>query len=310
VYPKRVTLYEVGPRDGLQNEAVRLAVDAKVRLIAALAAAGLQRIEIGSFVRPDWIPQLADTDLVAQRVPRPPGVRYSALVPNRTGLDRAISSDLKEVAVFMSATETHNRKNTNKTIAQSLEHFGEIVPAARQAGLAVRAYLSTIWGCPYEGKVDPRRAVEIARELRAMGCAEISLGDTIGVGNPLQTRRVLEQFLGEFEPGYIALHLHDTHGTALANCLVGLEMGIATFDTSIGGTGGCPYAPGAAGNLATEDLASMLADMDIETGVDLDKLIEAGALAQELIGHKLTGRRLQAALGRRTPGEARPSAAT
>ena len=310
MYPKRVTLYEVGPRDGLQNEAVRLAVDAKVRLIAALAAAGLQRIEIGSFVRPDWIPQLADTDLVAQRVPRPPGVRYSALVPNRTGLDRAISSDLKEVAVFMSATETHNRKNTNKTIAQSLEHFGEIVPAARQAGLAVRAYLSTIWGCPYEGKVDPRRAVEIARELRAMGCAEISLGDTIGVGNPLQTRRVLEQFLGEFEPGYIALHLHDTHGTALANCLVGLEMGIATFDTSIGGTGGCPYAPGAAGNLATEDLASMLADMDIETGVDLDKLIEAGALAQELIGHKLTGRRLQAALGRRTPGEARPSAAT
>ena len=310
MYPKRVTLYEVGPRDGLQNEAVRLAVDAKVRLIAALAAAGLQRIEIGSFVRPDWIPQLADTDLVAQRVPRPPGVRYSALVPNRTGLDRAISSDLKEVAVFMSATETHNRKNTNKTIAQSLVHFGEIVPAARQAGLAVRAYLSTIWGCPYEGKVDPRRAVEIARELRAMGCAEISLGDTIGVGNPLQTRRVLEQFLGEFEPGYIALHLHDTHGTALANCLVGLEMGITTFDTSIGGTGGCPYAPGAAGNLATEDLASMFADMDIETGVDLDKLIEAGALAQELIGHKLTGRRLQAALGRRTPGEARPSAAT
>ena len=310
MYPKRVTLYEVGPRDGLQNEAVRLAVDAKVRLIAALAAAGLQRIEIGSFVRPDWIPQLADTDLVAQRVPRPPGVRYSALVPNRTGLDRAISSDLKEVAVFMSATETHNRKNTNKTIAQSLEHFGEIVPAARQAGLAVRAYLSTIWGCPYEGKVDPRRAVEIARELRTMGCAEISLGDTIGVGNPLQTRRVLEQFLGEFEPGYIALHLHDTHGTALANCLVGLEMDIATFDTSIGGTGGCPYAPGAAGNLATEDLASMLADMGIETGVDLDKLIEAGALAQELIGHKLTGRRLQAALGRRTPGEARPSAAT
>jgi len=310
VYPGRVTLYEVGPRDGLQNEAARLSVDAKVRLIAALAAAGLQRIELGSFVRADWIPQLAETDLVAQRVPRLPGVRYSALVPNRTGLDRAIASGLKEIAVFMSATESHNRKNTNKTIAQSLEHFGEIVPAARRAGLTVRAYLSTIWGCPYEGKVDPQRAVQIARELRAMGCAEISLGDTIGVGNPLQTRRILELFLKEFEPAFVALHLHDTNGTALANCLVGLEMGISTFDTSIGGTGGCPYAPGAAGNLATEDLASMLADMGVETGIDLDKLIEAGALAQELIGHKLTGRRLQAALGRRTPGDARPSGAT
>ena len=310
MYPGRVTLYEVGPRDGLQNEAARLSVDAKVRLIAALAAAGLQRIELGSFVRADWIPQLAETDLVAQRVPRLPGVRYSALVPNRTGLDRAIASGLKEIAVFMSATESHNRKNTNKTIAQSLEHFGEIVPAARRAGLTVRAYLSTIWGCPYEGKVDPQRAVQIARELRAMGCAEISLGDTIGVGNPLQTRRILELFLKEFEPAFVALHLHDTNGTALANCLVGLEMGISTFDTSIGGTGGCPYAPGAAGNLATEDLASMLADMGVETGIDLDKLIEAGALAQELIGHKLTGRRLQAALGRRTPGDARPSGAT
>jgi hydroxymethylglutaryl-CoA lyase len=310
VYPARVTLYEVGPRDGLQNEAVRLPVEAKVRLVSALATSGLKRIELGSFVRPDWIPQLADTDLVARQAPKLPGVRYSALVPNRTGLERAIASGLEEIAVFMSATESHNRKNTNKSVAQSLQHFREIVPAAREAGLTVRAYLSTVWGCPYEGQVDPQRALEIARQLREMGCAEISLGDTVGVGNPLQTRRILELFLKDFPPDRIALHLHDTNGTALANCLVGLELGITIFDTSIGGTGGCPYAPGAAGNLATEDLASMCADMGIETGIDLAKLIEAGALAQELIGHKLTGRRLQAALGRRKPGEARPAAST
>jgi len=310
VYPARVTLVEVGPRDGLQNEAVSLPVEAKVRLIAALVAAGLRRIEVGSFVRPDWIPQLADTDEVARRAPRVPGVRYSALVPNRTGLDRAIAAGLKEVAVFMSATEGHNLKNTNKSVAESLRQFGEIVPVARKAGVSVRAYLSTVWGCPYEGKVDPQRALAIARQLRDMGCDELSLGDTIGVGNPLQTRGILELFLKEFRADQLAMHLHDTHGTALANCLVGLEMGIATYDTSIGGTGGCPYAPGAAGNLATEDLASMCTEMGIQTGVDLDKLVDAGALAQELIGHKLTGRRLQAALGRRAPGEARPAAST
>jgi hydroxymethylglutaryl-CoA lyase len=309
--PRSVTIYEVGPRDGLQNEAAKLPVEEKLRLIGALASAGLGRIEIGSFVRPDWIPQLADTDEVARGLPQRPDIRWSALVPNRFGLDRAIAAGLKEVAVFMSATESHNQKNTNKSIAESLTHFRAIVPAARDAGLFVRAYLSTVWGCPYEGAVDPKRAVEISRELREMGCAEISLGDTIGVGNPLQTRKILELFFaGGFEPQTLALHLHDTHGTALANCLVGLEMGITNFDTSIGGMGGCPYAPGAAGNLATEDLVSMLDDMGIETGVSLDALVEAGALAQQLIGRKLPGRRLQAALGRRRPGEARRAAST
>jgi len=308
--PARVTLYEVGPRDGLQNESANLSLEARVRLVEALADASLKRIEIGSFVRPDWIPQLADTDQLARRLVRKPGVRYAALVPNRTGLDRAVAAGMEEVAVFMSATESHNRKNTNKTVAESLEHFREIVPAAKKQGLFVRGYLSTIWGCPYEGKVDLSRAVQIARELRAMGCDELSLGDTIGVGNPRQTREIVELFLRDFPPSMLALHMHDTHGTALANCLAAMELGVTTFDTSIGGMGGCPYAPGAAGNLATEDLVSMLADMGIETGVDLDKLIEAGALAQELVGHKLSGRRLQAALGRRKPGEARPSAAT
>jgi hydroxymethylglutaryl-CoA lyase len=308
--PSRVTLYEVGPRDGLQNESANLSIDARIRLVEALADAGLERIEIGSFVRPDWIPQLADTDELARRVVRKPSARYTALVPNRTGLDRAVAARLREVAVFMSASESHNRKNTNKTVAQSLEHFGGIVPAAKKQGLFVRAYLSTMWGCPYEGKVDPLRGLEIARQLRSIGADELSLGDTIGVGNPKQTRDILELFLRDFPPAMLALHMHDTHGTALANCLAAMELGVTNFDTSIGGMGGCPYAPGAAGNLATEDLASMVSDMGIETGVDLAKLIEAGALAQELVGHKLPGRRLQAALGRRKPGEARPAAAT
>jgi hydroxymethylglutaryl-CoA lyase len=308
--PSRVSLYEVGPRDGLQNESATLSIEARLSLLEALANAGLQRIEIGSFVRPDWIPQLADTDELARSLPRKPGVRYVALVPNRTGLDRALAAGMREVAVFMSATESHNLKNTNKTMAQSLQHFGEIVPLAKKQGAFVRAYLSTVFGCPYEGAVDRGRALEIARELRAIGSDEISLGDTIGVANPRQTREIVELFLRELPASMLALHMHDTHGTALANCLGAMEVGITTFDTSIGGMGGCPYAPGAAGNLATEDLASMLLDMGIDTGVDLDKLVEAGALAQQLAGHKLPGRRLQAALGRRNPGEARPSGAT
>ena len=308
--PSHVSLYEVGPRDGLQNESANLTLDAKLQLIAALADAGLSRIELGSFVRPDWIPQLADTDELARRAVRKPGIRYAALVPNRTGLERAIAAGIGEVAVFMSSSETHNLKNTNKSVAQSLALFEEIVPVARKHGLFVRAYLSTVWGCPYEGKVEIRRSLEICRQLRAIGCDELSLGDTIGIGNPKQTRDILQVFLREFPPAVLALHLHDTHGTALANCLAALEMGISIFDTSIGGMGGCPYAPGAAGNLATEDLASMLEDMGIATGINLSRLIEAGALAQELVGRKLPGRRLQAALGRRTPGEARPAAAT
>ena len=309
--PERVTIYEVGPRDGLQNEAAKLPVEEKLRLLTALADAGLTRIELGSFVRPDWIPQLADTDQLARSLPARTSVRWSALVPNRQGLDRAIAAGIREVAVFMSSSETHNQKNTNKSIKSSLEHFREIVPAAREAGASVRAYLSTVWGCPYEGSVDPRQAVAIAGALREMGCGEISLGDTIGVGNPLQTRKILELFFAAgFGGDDLALHLHDTNGTALANSLVGLEMGLRIFDTSIGGMGGCPYAPGAAGNLATEDLVSMLEDMGIQTGVSLEKLFAAGSLAQELIGRKLPGRRLQAALGRRKPGEARKAAST
>ncbi len=302
-YPDSVVLYEVGPRDGLQNESAQLSLEQKVRLVAALAAAGLSRIEIGSFVKPGWIPQLADTDALAHSLPRPAGVTYSALVPNRVGLERAFAAGLREVAVFMSASESHNQKNTNKSIAASLQTFEEIVPSARAHGLFVRGYVSTVWGCPYEGNVPIEQSLRVAAALRDLGCQEISLGDTIGVGNPLQTQRIIEAFLGgqggtsAFLPAQLAVHLHDTHGTALANCLVALELGVRTFDTSIGGTGGCPYAPGAAGNLATEDMASMLEGMGIRTGVDLEKLLAAGRLAQELIGRKLPGRRLQAAVG-------------
>jgi hydroxymethylglutaryl-CoA lyase len=301
--PDSVVLYEVGPRDGLQNESARLTVDQKLRLIESLCDAGLTRIEIGSFVKPGWIPQLADTDEVARRAPRRPGVTYSALVPNRHGLDRALAAGLREVAVFMSASETHNQKNTNKSIAQSLAAFEDLVPIARAHGLAVRGYVSTVWGCPYEGHVPVEQSLRVASALRDLGVGEISLGDTIGVGNPRQTREIIELFLAGtgatagFLASQLALHMHDTHGTALANCLAALELGIRTFDASVGGTGGCPYAPGAAGNLATEDIASMLQGMGIKTGVDLDKLLVTGQLAQELIGRKLPGRRLQAAIG-------------
>ncbi len=303
-----IIVHEVGPRDGLQNEAERLSVSARLELILALAAAGLPRIEVGSFVRPEWIPQLADTgelvrQLLAQKLPA--GLRMSALVPNRTGLARAVECGLREVAVFMSASESHNQKNTNKSIADSLREFEQLIPEARKQGVTVRGYVSCVWGCPFEGPVDPKRALEIGRRLVSFGAEEISLGDTIGVGNPRQTREIVSLFLGGdaagpgIPAGKLALHMHDTHGTALANCLVAYELGIRIFDAAVGGTGGCPYAPGAAGNLATEDLVSMFTEMGIGSGVDLERLFEAGAVAQRHIGHALTGRRLQAAFGRR-----------
>jgi len=304
--PDSVVLYEVGPRDGLQNESARLTVEQKLQLVSALADAGLTRIEVGSFVKPEWIPQLADTDEVARRAPRRDGVTYSALVPNRHGLDRAMAAGLREVAVFLSSSETHNLKNTNKTVAQSINAFEDLVPIARAHGLTVRGYVSTVWGCPYEGYVPPLQSLAVASALRDIGVSEVSISDTIGVGNPRQTREIVELFLAGtpsiqgFFAAQLALHMHDTHGTALANCLAAMELGIRTFDASIGGTGGCPYAPGAAGNLATEDIASMLEGMGVKTGVNLNKLLAAGRLAQGFIGRKLPGRRLQASIGTET----------
>jgi len=292
--PARVSIVEVSPRDGLQNEAAPLDTDAKLTLVNALVASGLKRIELTSFVSPRWVPQLADAEEVARRAQRQSGVVFSALCPNSKGLERAIAAGLDEVAVFLSSSETHNKRNTNKTIKTSLETFAELIEMALSERMRVRAYISTVWGCPYEGETDPARALEIARELLGLGCYQVSLGDTIGVGTPLQTRRICELFLEHISKERLALHLHDTRGTALANALVGLELGITTFDASIAGLGGCPYAPGAAGNLATEDLVYMLHGMGVETGVDLDLLIEAGRIAETVIGRRLPGKVHQA----------------
>lgn len=292
--PERVEIYEVGPRDGLQNETAFVPTSDKLRLIEALAVAGLRRIEATSFVHPRWIPALADGDAVAAGLHERPGVRYSALVPNQRGLSRAVATGMKEVAVFMSASETHNQRNINKSRDEALAAFEPVFAICADAGIAVRAYVSVVWGCPYEGDVAPDEVARIAARLLEMGAYEISLGDTIGVGTPTQTKRVLDAVAARLPLDRVAMHMHDTRGTALANCLIGLQHGVRIFDASIGGLGGCPYAPGASGNLATEDLVYMLHGMGIETGVDLDRLVEAGLLAQELLGRKLPGRALAA----------------
>ncbi len=292
--PDAVSVYEVSPRDGLQNEPGIVPLEGKKRIIRALAAAGLKRIEATSFVSPKWVPQLADAgDLLAQ-LPPPEGVTFSALVPNEKGLERARESTLPEIAVFLSSSETHNRLNTNKSVDASLDLFAGIVPQAREMGIRVRAYVSTVWGCPYEGPIAIDKSVGIARRLVEMGCYQVALSDTIGVGTPKQTKEIVQAALGELAVEQIALHLHDTRGTALANVLVGLELGIRNFDASIGGLGGCPYAPGASGNLATEDLVFLLEGMGLQTGIDLDKLIEAGAIAEQVVGRILPGKVHQA----------------
>lgn len=297
--PKRVDVYEVGPRDGLQNELRTLATSDKARLIERLMDAGLKRIEVSSFVSPRWIPQLADAEKLISLLPRREGVTFTALVPNLKGLERARAAGLQEAAVFLSVTESHSQKNINKSVAEAISTAREVATGARAAGMRVRCYLSTVWGCPYEGLTPVSRVVEIVKQLADIGFYQLSLGDTIGVGTPSQTAEIVSEVSKVIELPQIALHLHDTRGTALANALIGLSMGVTTFDSSIGGLGGCPYAPGAAGNLATEDLVYMLHGMGVHTGIELSRLVEAGELAQELIGRKLSGKYLQAALGER-----------
>lgn len=286
----RASIYEVSPRDGLQNESALIPIDGKKRLLLALVDAGIERLEITSFVSPKWVPQLADAEELAASMKPPPGVTYSALVPNARGLDRALACGIGEIAVFLSASESHNKKNVNKTVDETLAVFEEIVPPAREANVAVRAYVSTVWGCPYEGPVDPKKALSIAERLLALGCYQVSLGDTIGVGTPRQTGDIVKRFLDAMPAEKFALHMHDTRGTALANVLVGLELGVRDFDASVGGVGGCPYAPGASGNLATEDLVFMLHGMGVETGIDMDKLLAAGNVAEQVIGRPLPGK--------------------
>jgi hydroxymethylglutaryl-CoA lyase len=297
--PKTVSVYEVGPRDGLQNELRTLSTPDKARLIDALVDSGLSRIEVTSFVSPRWIPQLADAEKVLALVKRREGVTFSALVPNLKGLERAHAVGLQEAAVFLSVTESHSKKNINKSVAEAIAAAREVATAAHAHGMRVRGYLSTVWGCPYEGMTPVPKVLEVVRQLADLGLYQLSLGDTIGVGTPGHTAELITEVSRLVPLEQIALHLHDTRGTALANALVGLSMGITTFDSSIGGLGGCPYAPGAAGNLATEDLVYMLQGMGVQTGIDLGRLVGAGELAQELIGRKLSGKYLQAALGER-----------
>jgi hydroxymethylglutaryl-CoA lyase len=292
--PDHVSVYEVSPRDGLQNEPAIVPTLKKLRLVEALAAAGLKRIEMTSFVSPKWVPQLADAEELCSLVEPHPGVVFSALCPNHRGLDRAIHTKMEEIGLFVSSSQTHNKRNVNKTIEATLDVFAELAPAAKAAGIRMRGYVSTLWGCPYEGHIDPARGLEVAQKLIELGCYQVSLGDTIGVGTPVQTRDIVRLFLGSLRPEQVALHLHDTRGTALANVLVGLELGIRDFDASIGGLGGCPYAPGAAGNLATEDLVYTLHGMGVQTGVDLERLWEAGRVAESIVGRVLPGKVHQA----------------
>lgn len=279
--PPSVTLVEVGPRDGLQNESQVLPTQDKIKMIDQLSESGLKYIEIGSFVRPDRIPPLADTDAVAAGIQRKPGVTYAALVPNLRGLERAVEANLDEIAIFMSATNAHNLKNTNRTTADALAMYPELVQTAREAGLKVRAYLSTVFGCPYEGEVAVETVQPLVQSLLEMGVYQVSLGDTIGVTNPVAVKAVLSHLLQNIQSEQLALHFHDTRGTALANILAGLQMGITTFDASVGGLGGCPYAPGAAGNMSTEDLVYMLEGMGVHTGVSLDRLVSVNHYLSE-----------------------------
>ncbi|OAT72818.1 hydroxymethylglutaryl-CoA lyase [Parageobacillus thermoglucosidasius] len=292
-WPKQVTIKEVGPRDGLQNEKTAISTEDKIAWINRLSKTGLAYIEITSFVHPKWIPQLADAMEVATRIERAPGVTYAALVPNQKGLEKALAAEVDEVAVFMSASETHNRKNINKSIEETFSVLEEVVKTAKQAGKTVRGYVSTAFGCPYEGNVSIEQVIRVSERLFTMGIDELSLGDTIGVATPKQVLELLEAVLQCFPKEKLAMHFHDTRGTALANILVSLEMGITTFDSSLGGLGGCPYAPGASGNVATDDLVYMLHGMDIATGIDVERLTAAALFIQDTIGRPLSSRYLQ-----------------
>jgi len=274
-YPKRVKMVEVGPRDGLQNEPVSVPAEVKVALIDRLSEAGYLVVEAGSFVSPKWVPQMADTMEVMAHIRRQPGVTYPVLVPNMKGLEAAIAAKATEVAGFAAATEAFSKRNTNCTIAESIQRQAEVCKAALGAGLRVRGYISVVLGCPYEGEVKPEAVATVSQRLYDMGCYEISLGDTIGTGTPAKAQRMIETVAKKIPVGKLAGHFHDTYGQALANILAVMELGVATFDSSVAGLGGCPYAKGATGNVASEDVLYMLGGLGIETGVDMGRLLDA-----------------------------------
>ena len=282
--PRQVTLVEVGPRDGLQNESQAIPLSAKLQLIDELAAAGHRVIEAGSFVNPRWVPQMADSEQVFKGIQRRPGVRYAALTPNLRGFEHALAAGADEVAIFAATSETFSHKNINCSISESLQRFAKVMDAAKEHNIPVRGYVSCVLGCPYEGEISPQVVAEVTGELFSLGCYEVSLGDTIGAGTAGSMQRLLDCLLARFEPQQLAVHCHDTYGQALSNILIALQHGIPTIDASVAGLGGCPYAPGSKGNVATEDVVYMLQGMGVETGLDLDKLIAAGERISATLG--------------------------
>lgn len=282
--PAQVQIVEVGPRDGLQNESQAIAVETRIALIEQLVAAGIRRIEAGSFVNPKWIPQMASSEEVFAGLQRADDVRYCALTPNMQGFERARAARANEVAVFAAASEAFSQKNINCSIKESLQRFEPVMEAAADAGIPVRGYVSCVLGCPYEGSIDAVAVAQVSRELLAMGCYEISLGDTIGTGTPGSMQQLLQCLLQDIDPSKLAVHCHDTYGQALANILVALQHGVATIDSSVAGLGGCPYARGATGNVATEDVIYMLEGMGIASGIDLPLLIDAGNTISAALG--------------------------
>ncbi len=293
--PSHVTVVEVGPRDGLQNEAASIATADKIAFVNALSAAGLPVIEVSAFVSPKWVPQMADAAEVFAGIQRQPAIRYTALVPNLAGLERAHAAGVTEVAIFAAASETFSRRNINQTIDASLATYRGVCARAQALGMRVRGYLSTSFGCPYEGAVSPDRVAELAAALIGMGAFEVAVSDTIGIAHPGQVRGALEIVLRRVAVDKVALHFHDTRGMALANVMAGLDAGVTTFDASAGGLGGCPYAPGATGNLATEDLVYMLDGLGVETGVSLPALLAASRRIEPRVGHPLPSRYYRAA---------------
>ena len=289
-FPDRVAITEVGPRDGLQNESRTIPLEQKIALVDALSETGLTRIEAASFVSPKAIPQMANAAEVMAGIRHRAGVTYIGLVPNEVGARNAIAVRVDEIAVVVSASESHNRANVNRTIADSLDAIRGVATLCREAGLLWTGYISTAFGCPYEGSVDVARVIDIAERLRDTGAEAIALGDTIGMANPRQVSAFVGQFFNRLPETPLRLHFHDTRGMALANVIAAMEAGASQFDGSVGGLGGCPYAPGASGNVATEDLVAMLHAMDIDTGVELNTLLEAAWLAEKVVGRPLDGR--------------------
>ena len=297
--PTRVRIIDVGPRDGLQNEKQPVPAAAKIELVARLQAAGLREIEVTSYVSPKWVPQMADNHEVMSGVARAPGVRYSVLTPNMKGFEAAARDRPDEILVFGAASEAFSQKNINCSIAESIERFAPVVQAARAAGIAVRGSISCSVGCPYEGEIAPAKVGHVAGLMKAIGVERVDVADTIGVGTPRKVQKAIEATLGHYDVDHVSGHFHDTYGQALANTYAALELGVWNFQSSVAGLGGCPYAKGATGNVATEDVVYLLDGLGIDTGIDLNKLVDAGACISEQLGRKPNSRVATAILNKR-----------